>query len=189
MISAKFKSKVEEGLGGVVIMAGSDSDEPHIEKIVKSLEGYSIPYEVRICSAHKQPDELYEMIREYNDIFKPLAIVAVAGGTDALSGTVSYHSMHPVISCPPDAPNNSCLTNPPGSSNAYIARPENVGRFVAQMFSSFKDFFYRTMLDGDIVMKVNKLIMADSGIREKYENRQAGKADEALKEIEKSGGG
>jgi len=31
--------------------------------------------------------------------------------------------------------NNTCLTNPPGSSNAFIVKPSNVGKFAAQVFA------------------------------------------------------
>jgi phosphoribosylcarboxyaminoimidazole (NCAIR) mutase len=65
-----------------------------------------------------------------------IAYIAVAGGTDALSGTLSFHALAPVISCPPDPPNPSCLANPPGSSNAVIYDPRNAGRFVAQVFAA-----------------------------------------------------
>ena len=63
-------------------------------------------------------------------------LIAVAGGTDALSGTLSFHSLHPVVSCPPDPPNESCLRNPPGSSNATVYSPRNAARFVAQLFAA-----------------------------------------------------
>merc|ERR1719247_2263400 len=56
-------------------------------------------------------------------------------GTDALSGTASYLSKFPVVSCPPDGMNNTCLTNPPGSSNAFIVKPSNIAKFAAQMFA------------------------------------------------------
>jgi phosphoribosylaminoimidazole carboxylase PurE protein len=119
----------------VVIMAGSDSDIPHIEKIRAALKNYGIFSQVRICSAHKQAGELVQVLKEYNDCEFPVLIVAVAGGTDALSGTASFHSVFPVVSCPPDGMNETCLTNPPGSSNAFIKRPDNVAKFAAQMFS------------------------------------------------------
>ena len=140
MINDKFKLDVQSNVGCAVIMAGSGSDKDHIGKLVDSLNEYAIPYDIRICSAHKQPGKLMELINEYNNIGGSLAFIAVAGGTDALSGTLSYHALGPVISSPPDAssdvPNMSCLKNPPGSSNAYIARPENVGRFIAQMYAA-----------------------------------------------------
>jgi len=135
MVSAKFKKAMNSGMGYAIIMAGSDSDRDHIDKIVKSLKEYEIPHEVRICSAHKQPKRLMEIIQDYNSVKGLVAYIAVAGGTDALSGTLSYHALGPVISCPPDAPNESCLRNPPGSSNSYIPNPKNVGRHIAQMYA------------------------------------------------------
>lgn len=119
----------------VVIAAGSDSDLPHLERIQTELSKFGIPSHLRICSAHKQPGHLQRIIEEYNKSVEPLLIVGCAGGTDALSGTASYLSKHPVISCPPDGMNNSCLLNPPGSSNGYIMKPANVAKFAAQMFS------------------------------------------------------
>lgn len=146
--------------GLVVIVAGSDSDSAHIEKLGKSLDSFGIPYKVRICSAHKQPSAAEAMVQFYNQEKGPLAFVAVAGGTDALSGTLSFHSIYPVISCPPDAPNQSCLTNPPGSSNAYIARPDNAARFIAQMFSHVVPG-YKEVLKNGIDAKVAALVAAD----------------------------
>ncbi len=178
MIDDQIRELIEQGLGFAVIMAGSGSDDKpkqegkpsHIEKIVSSLEEWAIPYEVRVCSAHKQLERLYSMIQEYNSIKQPLAIIAVAGGVDALSGSNSFNSLHPVISCPPDAPNESCLNNPPGSSNAYIARPENIGKFLAQMFSSVNPS-YRDLLSDMNERKITSLQGDDQTIRAKYQDR------------------
>jgi phosphoribosylcarboxyaminoimidazole (NCAIR) mutase len=183
-IDDKFKELVESGVGCAVIMAGSDSDDAprgenkdkpsHIELIANSLKQYGIPHEVRICSAHKQPKELADMMASYDALKGPLAIIAVAGGTDALSGTAAFHSRYPVISCPPDAPNNSCLTNPPGSSNAYIANPKNVGRFIAQMFSSINEGYRLKLYEENFggKGKVETLKNADDIIRAKYAKAQ-----------------
>jgi phosphoribosylaminoimidazole carboxylase PurE protein len=121
--------------GFVVIAAGSDSDMPHLENIQKELNKFGVPSQIRICSAHKQPARLEALIEQLNKSIEPLLIVGCAGGTDALSGTASFLSKHPVVSCPPDGMNNTCLTNPPGSSNAFIVKPSNIAKFAAQMFS------------------------------------------------------
>jgi len=118
-----------------VIIAGSDSDGPHIEKIKEELDKYKIKSIIRICSAHKQPSKCEEIVKKYNDSLEPVVFVAIAGGTDALSGVVSFHSVHPVISCPPDSAEYvSCLKNPPGSSNSLILKPANVAKHIAQIF-------------------------------------------------------
>ena len=161
MVDVEFRQTMQGNMGCAVVMAGSGSDREHIEKITKSLDKYEIPYRIRICSAHKQPERLRLMIGEYNSIGGLVAYVAIASGTDGLSGTLSYHALGPVISSPPDAPNESCLTNPPGSSNSYIARPGNVGRFIAQMYAGVNPRF-KELLEIEKVKKIDSLESADA---------------------------
>jgi 5-(carboxyamino)imidazole ribonucleotide mutase len=173
MIDEIFKRQVEEGFGAAVILAGSGSDSDHIQKISGALEVFSIPYNVRIASAHKQPEKLMELVREYDALEGPLTYVAVAGGTDALSGTLAFNTYRLVISCPPDAPNESCLTNPPGSSNVYVGNVKNTVRAVAQSLSSF-DPKLRKLLQETRESKIEKLVKSDQIIQDSYAKRQRG---------------
>jgi len=144
----------------VVIAAGSDSDMPHLETLKKEIGKFKIDAEIRICSAHKQPGRLQGVISQYNRSRRPVMLVGCAGGTDALSGTASYLSNFPVVSCPPDGMNNTCLTNPPGSSNAFIVKPANIGKFAAQMFARSSPEVAEA-LDANIAEKITKLEGAD----------------------------
>merc|ERR1711904_422303 len=144
----------------VVIAAGSDSDMPHLETLKKEVGKFKVDAEIRICSAHKQPGRLQGVIAHYNRSRRPIMLVGCAGGTDALSGTASYLSNFPVVSCPPDGMNNTCLTNPPGSSNAFIVKPANIARFAAQMFAHHSKEVAEA-LDANIKEKVTKLEAAD----------------------------
>jgi len=147
-----------------VIMAGSDSDMPHLDTLKKELAKFKVPAHIRICSAHKQPSALQSVITRYNKSIEPVLIVGCAGGTDALSGTASYLSNHPVVSCPPDGMNNTCLTNPPGSSNAFICKPANVGKFAAQMFAHCCPTV-KTALEASTLEKIVKLEKADAELQ------------------------
>jgi len=150
--------------GIVVIIAGSDSDMPHIQEIKKELESYGIKSNIRICSAHKQPAKCEELIHKYNQSLEPVVFVCVAGGTDALSGVVSFHSMHPVISCPPNKEEyTSCMANPPGSSNSLIIKPVNVAKHIAQIFGQY-NLKLQNKLNENIQSKIEKLEMADKGL-------------------------
>merc|ERR1712048_1051098 len=150
----------------VLIAAGSDSDMPHLETLKKEVQKFKIEAEIRICSAHKQPGRLQSVIAEYNRSTHPVMMVGCAGGTDALSGTASYLAKFPVVSCPPDGMNNTCLTNPPGSSNAFIVKPSNIGKFAAQMFAhQSRDI--RTALEASIAEKITKLEQADEQLAKK----------------------
>lgn len=149
--------------GLAVIMAGSDSDMPHIQKIQEELSKYDIATQIRICSAHKQPGKCEDIIKKYNQSVEPIVIIAVAGGTDALSGVASFHSVHPVISCPPKAEEHtSCLQNPPGSSNSIILRPANVARHVAQILSHTNPEI-KQIITKKNKEKIEKLEKADRG--------------------------
>lgn len=153
--------------GCAVIIAGSDSDEPHVKGLADALRSYGVPFQARVCSAHKQPEKAVELLQHYNQSLEPLVLVSVAGGTDALSGLLAYHSVHPVVSCPPDADvNSSCLLNPPGSSNAYVKWPKNAARFVAQQLS-YAIPGVREHLLLEVVRKVEKLGKADDGFTER----------------------
>merc|ERR1719221_742880 len=144
-----------------MIFAGSDSDMPHLEKLAAALDSWGVPSQKRICSAHKQPARLQAALDFYNTSIEPLVIIGCAGGTDALSGTASFLSHWPVVSCPPDGDNESCLRNPPGSSNAYCKRPDNAARFVAQAFSG-QCPAVRAKLLSKAQGKIDALIAADA---------------------------
>ncbi len=159
-IDTPFAGIVKSNTGCALILAGSDSDLPHIEKIAKALTEYAVPYRVRIMSAHKQPDQVMGLVKELNDLGGSLTYIAVAGGTDALSGMVSFHAVNPVVSCPPDGMNASCLTNPPGSSCSYIMRPDNVARHVAQTYAGVNAKF-RDRLYAHMIAKVDALTEAN----------------------------
>lgn len=171
MINSDFREKVEKGLGCVVILAGSGNDEPHIGKIAKSLREYNIPFEVRVASAHKQSDKVSKIVGEYDALKGHLVYIAIAGGTDALSGTSSFISRRLTISCPPDHPNMSCLTNPSGSSNLYAGRPENAARAVAQIFSEL-NLEYTGIIEGQIARKRDELDAADLRLQKKYSSKE-----------------
>merc|ERR1712039_326560 len=145
---------------------GSDSDMPHLEALKKEIGKFKIDAEIRICSAHKQPARLESVINEYNKSNRPLLLVGCAGGTDALSGTASYSAKFPVVSCPPDGMNKTCLTNPPGSSNAFIVKPSNVAKFVAQYLANHCPRV-AAALESGIDEKIRKLEQADAQLLKK----------------------
>merc|ERR1739843_72768 len=96
------------------------------------------------------------VIAEYSTYPGPVMMVGCAGGTDALSGTASYLANFPVVSCPPGGMNNTCLTNPPGSSNAFIVKP---AKFAAQLFAQ-QSADVNAALEASIAEKITKLEQA-----------------------------
>jgi 5-(carboxyamino)imidazole ribonucleotide mutase len=91
----------ELDVGGplVGIVMGSKSDMPAMEPAEKELNGRGITSEVRVMSAHREPDKVAEYAR--NARIRGLrVIIAGAGLSAALPGVVAAHSDLPVIGVP-----------------------------------------------------------------------------------------
>ena len=83
----------------VGIIMGSKNDKPKMQAAGKALEEAGIRYEVRVMSAHRDP----EMVREYchNARMRGLrVIIAGAGMSAALPGVAAAHTDLPVIGVP-----------------------------------------------------------------------------------------
>jgi 5-(carboxyamino)imidazole ribonucleotide mutase len=83
----------------VGIVMGSKSDMPVMEKAGKELEDRGIRYEIRVMSAHRQPDVVADYAK--NAHMRGLkVIIAGAGLAAALPGVVAAHTDLPVIGVP-----------------------------------------------------------------------------------------
>ena len=88
---------VDAPLVGVVM--GSKSDMPAMEAAGKELEQREIRHEVRVMSAHREPNVVADYAR--NASMRGLrVIIAGAGLSAALPGVVAAHSDLPVIGVP-----------------------------------------------------------------------------------------
>ena len=78
---------------------GSASDEPVVQGAVDTLEQLKVDYEVRVMSAHRNP----ERVREYALSARERGIevfISAAGGSAALGGVLAAWSTIPVIGIP-----------------------------------------------------------------------------------------
>lgn len=83
----------------VGILMGSDSDLPIVQKAVDTLKSLSIPYEVRILSAHRTPDEAALFARQARGSGFGV-LIAAAGMAAHLAGAVAAQTTLPVIGIP-----------------------------------------------------------------------------------------
>lgn len=126
---------------------GSDSDLPTMEHAIKIIEEFSIPYEVKIISAHRTPDLMYE----YAESAKSRGIkviIAGAGGAAHLPGMTAAKTILPVIGVPIESkslngidsllsivqmpkgvPVATVAIGNPGAANAGILAAEIIGLF------------------------------------------------------------
>ncbi|MDQ3758787.1 MAG: 5-(carboxyamino)imidazole ribonucleotide mutase [Actinomycetota bacterium] len=92
-------SEIEVDAPRVGIIMGSKNDKPKMQAAGQALEEAGIRYEVRVMSAHRDP----ELVREYchNARMRGLrVIIAGAGMSAALPGVAAAHTDLPVIGVP-----------------------------------------------------------------------------------------
>ncbi len=81
------------------VIMGSDSDMPIMEDALKVLNDFKIPYEVKILSAHRTPEQHAEYSKTaYKRGLR--VIIAAAGGAAHLPGVTAAHTTLPVIGVP-----------------------------------------------------------------------------------------
>jgi phosphoribosylaminoimidazole carboxylase PurE protein len=83
----------------VSIIMGSDSDLEIMREAGKALEGFGIPYEMDVTSAHRSPDRTAEYARQAATRGIRV-IIAGAGGAAHLAGVIAAHTTLPVIGVP-----------------------------------------------------------------------------------------
>lgn len=83
----------------VLLMMGSDTDLPIMQEAADILGKFSIPYEMRISSAHRSPARTMALASEAADRGVKI-IIAGAGMAAHLAGVVASKTILPVIGVP-----------------------------------------------------------------------------------------
>ena len=123
--SAFEEIEVDAPLVGIIM--GSKNDKPKMQPAGQALQDLGIRYEVRVMSAHRDP----ETVRDYcmNARMRGLkVIIAGAGMSAALPGVAAAHSDLPVVGVPISGKNLggldallSAAQMPPGVPVACVA--------------------------------------------------------------------
>ncbi|WP_367181832.1 5-(carboxyamino)imidazole ribonucleotide mutase [Fusobacterium sp.] len=83
----------------VGVIMGSRSDLPTMEKAVEMLKRFGVDYEVKIVSAHRTPELMFEYAKTAKERGLKV-IIAGAGGAAHLPGMVSSLTPLPVLGVP-----------------------------------------------------------------------------------------
>jgi phosphoribosylaminoimidazole carboxylase PurE protein len=83
----------------VGILMGSASDQNTMQKASDLLEELNIPYEVNVCSAHRNPDRTAEYAKTAASRGLKV-LIAGAGLAAALPGVLAAHTHLPIIGVP-----------------------------------------------------------------------------------------
>ena len=86
----------------ISVLMGSDSDLSTVQSTLDTLSTLAIPFEVKITSAHRTPDDTRRYVRDAEERGCTV-FVAAAGLAAHLAGTVAAHTLKPVIGIPMDA--------------------------------------------------------------------------------------
>ena len=102
--SKTSRSRVEREQPGeasalVGVIMGSKSDLKHMGAAVEVLDALEVPHEVRIVSAHRTPDWMFEYASTAESRGIEV-IIAAAGGSAHLPGMVAAKTILPVLGVP-----------------------------------------------------------------------------------------
>ena len=123
----------------VVIVMGSERDFEFCREIARHLKILKVDYELRVASAHKTPQKVLQILKEYEK--ERIVYVTVAGRSNALSAFVDVNTTKPVIACPPysekfgGADIYSSLRVPSGIGSVVTIEPEGAAIAAAKIFA------------------------------------------------------
>jgi len=127
----------------VGVIMGSDSDWPTMKAACEILDKFNIPYEKKVVSAHRTPDDMAEYGKRARERGIKV-IIAGAGGAAHLPGMTAAHTTLPVIGVPVKTSTLSGLDSlysivqmPPGVPVATVAigKAGNAGLLAIRMLS------------------------------------------------------
>ena len=156
----------------VSVIMGSDSDLPIMKSAVGALKEFGIPFEVKVLSAHRSPEEVARFAKNAR-VRGIEVIIAGAGGAAHLAGVIASLTTLPVIGVPMETKVLkgidslfSTVQMPSGIPVATVAigpsGAKNAGILACQILS-LKD----KGLEKKLILHKKKLI---SGVRKKNKN-------------------
>lgn len=170
---ALYRGMLREGLirdGYVAIIMGSPADREHAGRIRDYLVKRGVFVDMRLVSAHKNPERLANVVREYNNALEPGAIIAVAGLSNGLGGALAANVTVPVFNCPPFKDNldmalnvNSSLLLPSGVPAATVLRPESAAEAALRSLNLHR---LRTRCAGEMAARKADLADHDRTLRQ-----------------------
>ena len=122
-----------------IILMGSERDLEFSREIAKYLRVLGVDYEFRVASAHKTPEKVLEILREFES--ERIVFITVAGRSNALSAFVDANTLKPVIACPPYTEKfsgvdiYSSLRVPSGIGLLVTIEPESAAIAAAKIFA------------------------------------------------------
>ena len=154
--------------GKAVVIMGSERDLDFCREIAKYLNGLGVSYEFRVASAHKTPEKVLEILREFEG--EKIVYVTVAGRSNALSAFVDANTSKPVIACPPYSEKfggvdiYSSLRVPSGIGSVVTIEPEGAAIAVAKILA-VEDKVLESRVKGYQAKKKREIEQANESVK------------------------
>lgn len=154
--------------GKVAILMGSEQDADFCREIAKYLKKFDLDFELRIASAHKTPEKVLKILKEYEK--EKIVYITVAGRSNALSAFIDANTTKPVISCPPysekfgGADVYSSLRVPSGIGSVVTIEPEGAAIAAAKILAIENKNLEKLIKDYQLAKK-QEIEKADASIR------------------------
>lgn len=154
--------------GKVVILMGSERDLEFCREIAKYAKALGLEYEFRVASAHKTPERVLDVLKEFDK--EKVVYVTVAGRSNALSAFVDANSTKPVIACPPysekfgGADIYSSLRVPSGVGSVLTIEPEGAAIAAAKILA-IEDKELAKRVQGYQQLKKSEIEKADKSVK------------------------
>ena len=151
------------------ILMGSRADLGHAAKIAEAAESLGMAVRMRIASAHKTPLAALDILKGWESDAGVVAIVTVAGRSNALSGFADAQVSLPVIACPPPsdafggADLFSSLRMPSGVAPMLVLDPANAALAAAKIAGTAYPEIRRG-IDEIRRMQAEKIAADDAGL-------------------------
>ena len=149
----------------VAVVMGSDSDLPIVRKCLKVLDQFSVPYEVRVISAHRTPEAAMELASTAREKGFGV-IIGVAGMAAHLAGVLAAYTTLPVIALPCKGPSLEGLD----ALLAMVQMPKGVPVATVAIDGG----------DNAGFLAVQMLAISDAGLAEKLSQHKAAMAQEVM---------
>jgi len=156
--------------GKAVILMGSEKDLEFCREIARHLKTLKVDYVFRVASAHKTPEKVLEILKEFEK--EKVVYITVAGRSNALSAFVDANTVKPIIACPPYSEKfggvdiYSSLRVPSGVGSVVTIEPEGAAIAVAKIFA---------VEDGELAKRVREYQLA--------KKKEIEKADLCVKKV------
>lgn len=152
----------------VIIIMGSERNLEFSREIARHLKALKLGYEFRVASAHKTPQKVLQILKEYEK--EKIVYITVAGRSNALSAFVDANTMKPVISCPPYSEKfggvdiYSSLRVPSGIGSVVTIEPEGAAIAAAKIFAMENKELAKRIRDYQLAKK-EQIEKADESVK------------------------